>query len=51
MAGGEREEENAERQGARERERSKLEAEVREGGGVKQPLLQWARHTWLLPGN
>ena len=40
MAGGEREEENAERQGARERERSKLEAEVREGGGVKQPLLQ-----------
>ena len=21
------------------------------GGGGKQPLLQWARPTWLLPGN
>jgi hypothetical protein len=32
-----------EREGGREGER--------EGGGGKQPLLQWVRSTWLLPGN
>jgi hypothetical protein len=35
----------------RGQERSKREEGIREGGGGKQPLLQWARPTWLLPGN
>jgi hypothetical protein len=32
----------------RRQERSKR---AREGGGGKQPLLEWVRPTWLLPGN
>ena len=53
MANGEMGEGNVERGGARgqEREARVREAGVREGGGGKQPLLQWARPTWLLPGN
>ena len=38
-------------QEARERSGSKRTKEAREPGGGKQPLLEWARPTWLLPGN
>jgi hypothetical protein len=27
------------------------ESVARERGGAKQPLLEWVRPTWLLPGN
>jgi hypothetical protein len=38
--------------GEEEQERSKRASKrTREGGGGKQPLLQWVRPTWVLPGN
>ena len=40
--------------GREEEQEDKREQEskrARERGGGKQPLLEWARPTWLLPGN